>query len=66
MLKIFNFYLATVITCRVCGVSQKEISHVCILKGDQQHRVFQAQGFAKLAPNCRILTTLGMQGSLVC
>ena len=34
-------------------------------KGDQQRRDSHAQGFAKIAPNGRMVTKLGEQGSLV-
>ena len=35
-------------------------------KGGQQHRDSHAQGFAKMAPNGRMVTKLDIQGSLVC
>ena len=35
------------------------------MKGDQQSRDSHAQGFAKMAPNGRMVTKLGEQGSLV-
>ena len=34
-------------------------------KGRAQHRDSQAQGFAKMAPNGRMVTKLDIQGSLV-
>ena len=34
-------------------------------KGGQQHRDSHAQGFAKMAPNGRMVTKLDIQGSLV-
>ena len=36
-----------------------------IMKGDQHRRDSHAQGFAKIAPNGRMVTKLGEQGSLV-